>query len=54
MEIVKYWYWTKSYVTVRHMFAKKYGFHRGPEPIKLKIQRIEHHFERKKDPDELQ
>ena len=48
LEIAKYWYKTKLYVTVCHMFAKKYGFCRWPEPTKLKIQRIVHHFEKEK------
>ena len=30
------------------MFTKKYGFRRRPEPTKLKIQRIVHHFEKEK------
>ena len=54
LEIVKYWYETKLYVTVHRMFAKTYEFRRGHEPTKLKIQRIVHYFEKKKDPDELQ
>ena len=53
MEIVKYWYETKLYVTVCHMFTKNYGFRRQPEPAKLMIQRIVHPFE-KEDPAELQ
>ena len=39
---------TYAYVTVHCMFAKKYECHRGPEPTKLKIQRIVHHFEKEK------
>ena len=35
-------------MTVRRIFAKKCGFRRGPEPTKLKIQRIVHHFEKEK------
>ena len=48
MEIVKYWYETKLYVTVCHMFTKNYGFCRQPEPAKLMIQRIVHPFEKEK------
>ena len=39
---------TYAYLTVHCMFAKKYEFHRGHEPTKLKIQRIVHHFEKEK------
>ena len=48
LEIVKYWYETKSYVTVHRMFAKTYEFRRGREPTKLRIQRTVHHFEKEK------
>ena len=48
LQIVKYWYETKSYVTVCRMFAKKYGFRRGPEPTNLKILKIVHHFDKEK------